>query len=57
MRLLEKRLVESDPLISHEFALEDYEEAFRMIEEGQAIKAVLRRDLKHHLTPRASAAP
>jgi L-iditol 2-dehydrogenase len=44
LQLMSEKKIDADLLVSHEFALEDYEEAFRVTQDGTATKVVLRPD-------------
>lgn len=44
VQLMSEKKINADLLVSHEFPLRDYEEAFRVTQDGTAIKVVLRPD-------------
>ncbi len=44
IQLMSEGKINADLLVSHEFALKDYEQAFRLTQDGTAIKVVLRPD-------------
>jgi L-iditol 2-dehydrogenase len=48
VRLLAEGKIGADEMISHEFPLEEYEQAFRVTQDGTGIKVVLCPELQHH---------
>ena len=49
VQLLADRKIRADEVISHEFPLEDYEQAFRVTQDGTGIKVVLCPELQSSL--------